>query len=174
MEMTEPASFETLAATHAPALLRLAVMLTGHVVDAEDLLQTTLLRVQRHSDRLVSMEAPAAYLRRTMLNEHLSGLRRLQRRVRTVPLDQRHDSHPAPGADEGLDARDETWRLLATLAPRQRAVLVLRYYEDLPDREIAELLGCGEGTVRSNGSRALATLRRRLTEHQEVTHDVDR
>jgi RNA polymerase sigma-70 factor (sigma-E family) len=168
MEMTERPSFEALAATHAPALLRLAVMLTGQTRDAEDLLQNTLLRVQRHADRLVAMEAPVAYMRRTMLNEHLSALRRLRRAVRTTPLDH-HDPQPAPAADEGLDLRDEAWRLLDTLPPRQRAVLVLRFYEDLPDREIATLLGCGDGTVRSQASRALASLRNRLAATQEVT-----
>jgi RNA polymerase sigma-70 factor (sigma-E family) len=153
-----------LVAARAPALLRLAVMLTGSTADAEDLLQATLLRAQRHADRIAAMNAPAAYLRKTMLHEHLSGVRRLRRRVTTTPL-AGHDvaTDPTPAADQ----RDATWRLLATLPRQQRAVLVLRFYEDLPDREIAETLGCSEPTVRSNASRALATLRTRLTETEE-------
>ena len=66
------------------------------------------------------------------------------------------------------DQRDATWRLLATLPRQQRAVLVLRFYEDLPDREIAEALRCSEATVRSNASRALAALRTRLADNEEA------
>lgn len=164
--MSETEGYAALVAARAPALLRLAVMLTGDRVAAEDLLQATLLRTQRHADRIVAMDAPAAYLRTAMLHEHVSGVRRLRRRVPTTPLEG-HD--PVVGdATAASDRRDATWRLLATLPRQQRAVLVLRFYEDLPDREIAEALGCSEATVRSNASRALATLRTRLTETQEA------
>jgi RNA polymerase sigma-70 factor (sigma-E family) len=158
--------YAALVAARAPALLRLAVMLTGDRTEAEDLLQATLLRTQRHAERIAAMAAPAAYLRRAMLNEHLSGLRRLARRVRTTSL----EGHDVAAADRTAEAdqRDATWRVLATLPRRQRAVLVLRYYEDLPDREIAETLGCSEPTVRSNASRALVTLRARLSETEEA------
>jgi RNA polymerase sigma-70 factor (sigma-E family) len=157
--------YAALVAARAPALLRLAVMLTGDPVEAEDLLQATLLRTQRHADRIAAMAAPAAYLRTAMLREHLSGVRRLRRRVRTVPLSN-HDR--AVDATPAADRRDATWRLLATLPRQQRAVLVLRFYEDLPDREIAEALGCSESTVRSNAARALAALRRRLIDDEEA------
>ncbi|MGA8245292.1 MAG: sigma-70 family RNA polymerase sigma factor [Nocardioides sp.] len=101
-----------------------------------------------------------------MVHEHLSGLRRLRRRVRTSPL----EGHELAGPDDvaGLDRRDAAWRMLAKLPPRQRAVLVLRFYEDLPDRDIAAVLGCSEPTVRSNASRALATLRSRLSDTEEA------
>src|SRR5262249_27519398 len=120
-------------------------MLTGDRLEAEDLLQTTLVHTQRHADRIAAMAAPAAYLRRALVHEHVSGVRRLRRRVRTTSL----DGHDAVAGDEATsaDQRDAAWRLLATLPHRQRAVLVLRFYEDLPDREIAETLGCSEGTV---------------------------
>jgi RNA polymerase sigma-70 factor (sigma-E family) len=153
--------YAEVVAARAPALLRLAVMLTGDRVEAEDLLQATLARTQRHAPRIATMGAPAAYLRRAMIHEHLSGLRRLGRRVRTTPLEG-HDV--AVDATTSVELRDATWRLLSTLPRQQRAVLVLRFYEDLPDREIAEMLGCGEPTVRSNASRGLATLRARLTQ----------
>jgi RNA polymerase sigma-70 factor (sigma-E family) len=164
--VSETEEYAALVAARAPALLRLAVMLTGDRTAAEDLLQATLLRTSRHADRIVAMAAPAAYLRTAMLHEHVSGARRLRRRVRTTPL----EGHDSVAADETAetDRRDATWRLLATLPRQQRAVLVLRFYEDLPDREIAEALGCSEPTVRSNASRALATLRARLTETQEA------
>ncbi len=164
--MSQTEDYAELVAARAPALLRLAVMLTGDRLEAEDLLQTTLLRTQRHADRIAAMAAPAAYLRRAMVHEHISGLRRLRRRVATSSL----EGHDRAGSDEAapVDRRDATWRLLATLPRRQRAVLVLRYYEDLPDREIAAALGCSEPTVRSNASRALASLRLRLTDNEEA------
>jgi RNA polymerase sigma factor (sigma-70 family) len=111
------------------------------------------------------MAAPAAYLRRALVHEHVSGVRRLGRRVRTAPLEgQDVADDQTPTADQ----RDARWRLLSTLPRQQRAVLVLRFYEDLPDRDIAAALGCSEPTVRSNASRALATLRTRLTQTEEV------
>ncbi len=161
---TRPATYAVLVEQRAPALLRLALMLTGDPADAEDLLQATLLRCVRHGDRIVQMDAPAAYLRRVMLNEHTSRGRALRRRIRTVTTP--HDS-PEPVTESAvgeIDHRDEAWSWLATLPPKQRAVLVLRFYEDLPDAQIAGILGCSEGTVRSNASRALASLRTRLLE----------
>ena len=164
--MSQTEEYAALVAARAPALLRLAVMLTGDRSEAEDLLQATLVRTQRHAERIAAMAAPAAYLRRALVHEHVSGLRRLRSRVRTGAL----EGHDGPGADEAasVDRRDATWRLLATLPRQQRAVLVLRFYEDLPDREIAEALGCSEPTVRSNASRALASLRNRLAENEEA------
>lgn len=160
MRVTEADTFEALVAARAPALLRLAHMLTGSVQDAEDLLQQTLVKGHRHADRLLTMNAPAAYLRRIMVNEHTSGVRmRARRPVTTSLLD--HDLPSRDGAEQ-VDERDAAWRLFATLPRRQRAVLVLRIYEDLTDPQIADLLGCSEGTVRSNASRALKTLRERL------------
>lgn len=151
----------TVATAVAPGLLRLAVMLTGSREDAEDLLQTTFLRAQRHSHRIVGMSVPAAYLRRIMLNEHVSSGRR--RRLQTVPLTE------ARGADTAAPAESEqhVWGWLATLPRQQRAVLVLRYYEDLPDGEIATLVGCSPATVRSHASRGLAALRTVLTAAKE-------
>lgn len=164
--MSETQGYAALVAARAPALLRLAVMLTGDRAEAEDLLQSTLLHTQRHADRIAAMAAPAAYLRRALVHEHLSGLRRLRSRVRTTPLEG-HD--PVVEDDSGrVERRDTTWRLLSTLPRQQRAVLVLRFYEDLPDRDIAETLGCGESTVRAHASRALATLRDQLSRTEEV------
>lgn len=155
-------SYDDLVTAYAPALLRLAVMLTGDRADAEDLLQSTLLRTVRHADRIAGMDAPAAYLRRVMLNENLSRGRRLRSRVRTV-LTEGPVDRAVPSAAEAVDRRDEAWAWLAGLRPQQRAVLVLRYYEDLPDAEIAAVLGCSESTVRSHAFRGLASLRERLT-----------
>jgi RNA polymerase sigma-70 factor (sigma-E family) len=161
-EIAGARSYDDVVAAYAPALLRLAVMLTGDPSDAEDLLQSTLLRTVRHAERVASMAAPAAYLRRVMLNEHLSHGRRLGRRVRTVSSEVTSYHPPVPSGADTVDSRDETWAWLAGLRPQQRAVLVLRYYEDLPDAEIAGVLGCSESTVRSHAFRGLASLRERL------------
>lgn len=164
MTQQEP-SYADLAAARRPALLRLAVMLTGDAEVAQDLVQATLMNASRHGDRVAGMTAPAAYLRRALVNEHLSWRRKLKRQPPPVPL-----TVEPPGADpmQRVDLRDQTWRLLATLPKQQRTVLALRYYEDLSDPEIAEVLGCSEGTVRSHASRALATLRAQLPS-SEVT-----
>jgi RNA polymerase sigma-70 factor (sigma-E family) len=167
MTVADPEEYAALVAARAPALLRLAVMLTGSRLEAEDLLQATLVRTQRHSDRIPGMGAPAAYLRRALVHEHVSGLRRLQRRVRTAPLEG-HDVEEVADPVAAVDRRDTTWRLLATLPPRQRAVLVLRFYEDLPDGDVAAALGCSESTVRAHAARALAALRAELSRTEEV------
>jgi RNA polymerase sigma-70 factor (sigma-E family) len=159
----ESRTYADVVAAHAPALLRLAVMLTGGRDDAEDLLQSAFLRAARHGERIAAMGAPAAYLRRVLVNEHVSQGRRSARRVRTVP--EVADA-VAPDPGDPVAAQDEAWRWLATLGAHQRAVLALRYYEDLPDAEIAELLGCPESTVRSHAHRGLAALRSRLTGEQ--------
>jgi RNA polymerase sigma-70 factor (sigma-E family) len=143
--------FEEFAAARLPALLRYAVLLTGDREQARDIVQDVLTRVLVKWDRIGRFEEPYAYVRRMVTNEHLSWRRR--RRLRTVPLDV--DPPIATAESPG----DEMWQLLATLPRQQRAVLVLRFYEGLSDQEIADVLGCRPGTVRSNASRALAALR---------------
>lgn len=141
-------------------------MLTGDPSDAEDLLQASFVRSLKHADRIETMNAPAAYLRRVLVNEHTSRGRRKSRRVRTV-AESADRPESASTAGPAIEHRDEAWRWLATLPPRQRAVLVLRFYEDLPDADIADVLGIGEGTVRSNASRGLAALRMHLGQKEE-------
>lgn len=147
------AEWAEVATALAPGLLRLAVMLTGSSHDAEDLLQATFARAQRHGDRIAGMAAPGAYLRRIMVNEHVSQRRR--HRLRTVPITEAAAVSVEPRSTVG----DDLWPVLATLPRQQRAVLVLRYYEDLPDGEIAALIGCSPATVRSHASHGMARLR---------------
>lgn len=147
----------------SPGLMKLAYMLCGNQHAAEDLLQATFARAWRHSERIAAMAAPAAYLRRIMINEHSSQHRR--RQLATVPLDA--DLDPAAPTASRADDRDEAWRWLATLPPRQRTVLVLRFYEDVPDQKIAQLIGCTQATVRSHASHGLAALRTLLTDGKE-------
>lgn len=156
--------FDALVVARSPALLRLALMLTGNLADAEDLLQTALLRAYGQRGRLVEMAAPAAYLRRIVVNEHLRAGRHAASRPRTTTLEG--IDAPAPAEPDPAE-HDAVWRLLAALPRQQRAVLALRYYEGLPDAEIADLLDIGESTVRSTAHRALFALRARLAETPE-------
>jgi RNA polymerase sigma-70 factor (sigma-E family) len=146
-----PETFDAYVAARYAALLRTAYLLTGNHHDAEDLVQTALVKAvgvwRRIEDR------PDAYVRRILVNENVSRWRR--HRGREVLTDRTPDAVvPDPGP-EALAMREA----LATLAPRQRAVVVLRYYEDLTERETAEVLGVAVGTVKSQARDALARLR---------------
>ena len=153
--------FEEFAAARLPALLRLAAVLCGDRELARDLVQEVLTRALVRWGRIGGLDEPYAYVRTMLANEYVSLRRR--RTVRTVPLtyEAMHGpkapvhADPASGFGEG----DALWQRLASLPRQQRAVIVLRYYEGLSDPEIADVLGCRPGSVRSNASRALATLR---------------
>jgi len=144
--------FEDFTAARLPALLRYAMLLSGHREDARDIVQEVLARALVKWDRVGSVDEPYAYVRRMVTNEFLS--RRRRRKVTTVSLDQAPELVGNPPED-----RDDLRQLLAGLPRQQRAVLVLRYYEGLTDTEIGEALGCRVTTVRGYASRALASLR---------------
>ncbi|GAB3187956.1 RNA polymerase sigma-70 factor (sigma-E family) [Micromonospora palomenae] len=158
-------TYEEFADSRLTALLRYAVMLTGDPHQAQDLVQDTMVRVQLNWRRVARADSPERYVRRMLTNQYVDWRRGSW--MRRVLLRGEPDESTPPAADHAQDAvdRDQVWSLLARLPRRQRASLVLRYYEDLPDAEIAEILGCAVGTVRSSISRALATLR---AEHLEV------
>jgi len=147
------------------SLLRFAYLLTGDHGLAEDLLQSSLIKVYLSWDRIRDRAALEGYTRTVMTRTQLSWWRRPARRevlgVEPTERAVRDDHH----IDElgWVDERDELWALLATLGPRQRAVLVLRFYEDLSEAEIARVLGCTTGTVKSQLSRGLARLRERMS-----------
>jgi RNA polymerase sigma-70 factor (sigma-E family) len=143
-----------------PRLVRTAYAVSGDRGLAEDAVQTAFAKAYRSWRRISRMEAPEAYLRRMAINEVLSN-RRLARHRHEVSR-ERLPEHSDVGGMETTPAHDEMWRALAALPPRQRAVLVLRYYEDLSEQQIAEALGCRPGTVKSQASAALASLRSRL------------
>jgi RNA polymerase sigma-70 factor (sigma-E family) len=141
------------------ALLRLAYLLCGDPHTAEDIVQDALVRAHRRWDRVTQAGSPDAYVRRIVVNQHRSWRRRqgsteVAVEPSTVPPSAVAD------AQDMLATRDLTWRLLRELSEHQRAVLVLRYYEDLSDADIAALLDCAPGTVRSLAARAFAHLRR--------------
>ncbi|GAA2706224.1 SigE family RNA polymerase sigma factor [Micromonospora olivasterospora] len=153
--------FREFVAARSGALLRTAYLLAGDWATAEDLLQTALTKTYLAWKRLGGIEAIEPYARRVMVNTSTSWWRRRWHGERpTEVLPER------AGADEierQLD-RDVLWRHLRALPSRQRAVLVLRYYEDMSEAQTAALLEISPGTVKSQTSRALATLRRRLGE----------
>lgn len=146
-----------LMSTSGDRLLGLAYQLCHDRAGAEDLVQEALTRVYGSwLRRAPQVEHAEAYVRRAIVNEYLRR-RRLRASSEVITADV--PELPEPGFADAVADRDELWTALGTLAPRQRAVLVLRYYEQLPDGEIAALLGAREGTIRSLASRALATLR---------------
>ncbi|MER7209954.1 SigE family RNA polymerase sigma factor [Streptosporangium sp. NPDC000239] len=148
--------FADFVAARGDALYRYGYVLTGNAEDAADLTQEALMRLGNAWPRIKKKDDPEGYVRTTMARLHISIWRRLRRErlVAAVPEGAHADVHP-----------DETglWNELRGLPPKQRAVLVLRYYEDLSDQEIADLLGISRGTVRSQAFRALEKLRVRMT-----------
>jgi RNA polymerase sigma-70 factor (sigma-E family) len=149
--------FTAFVEARGAALFRCAMALTGHRQQAEDLLQTVLARAFRHW-RKVSQGQPEAYLRRAMYRQQASFWRRGLHRREVVSAEV-PERAAGPDGTAGVDLTLTLRRALDRLAPKYRAVLVLRYFEDLPDAEIAQVLGCAESTVRSQAHRALARLR---------------
>jgi len=151
-------TFEEFAATRMPALLAFAAVLAGDRAGAEDLAQEVLVRAYLRWDKISRLDRPEWYVRKMILNEFLSWRRRSRRQATAAGLDTDRASS-APDHAELYGEREALLSRLGQLPRRQRAVLVLRYYEDRDDAEIAKLLGCTPGTVRGYASRALAALR---------------
>jgi RNA polymerase sigma-70 factor (sigma-E family) len=159
MQAAADVSFEEWVAVRGAALLRFADALCGDPHRAEDLVQSALAKVLGRWSRVVSMAHPEAYVKAVIVNDYLGWWRRRSRTELTMstPPEGRDGRCRDLAGDQA--SRDAAWQLLARLPRQQRAVLVLRYYEDLPDEQIAEILGCAASTVRSNATRALAALR---------------
>ena len=138
------------------ALLRTARLLSaGDRHAAEDLLQTALERAYVAWPRIERHEAHEAYVRSIMTRAAIDRTRSRQRRGEVLT----DDVPESPSTPTGPEDRDAVWTLLASLSPRQRAVLVLRYYEDLSEAQIAETLGCTPGTVKAHAARGVALMR---------------
>ncbi|GIF73565.1 DNA-directed RNA polymerase sigma-70 factor [Asanoa siamensis] len=133
--------------------LRLAMLLTGDRWQAEELLQDSLVKMYERWRKLSQHEDPHAYLRRVLVNNRVSMWRRLRRESLVGDLPDR------PAAERADSDADDLRGVLMSLPPRQRAVVMLRLYEDLSERQIAQVLGCSVGTVKSQYSRALEKLR---------------
>jgi RNA polymerase sigma-70 factor (sigma-E family) len=152
--------FEEYMAARQPSLLRTAYLLTGDRHTAEDLVQTSLAKLYLAWDKVQKRELVDGYVRRIMVNEHNSLWRRAWKR-REVPTDSMPDTvGVADRTDDGTSAA--LWEFVQTLPRKQRAVVVLRFYEDLSEAEVADVLGISVGTVKSQSSRALAALRERV------------
>lgn len=135
-------------------LTRFAYLVCADRGLAEDLVQDAFTALYRRFGEVLPLDAPVAYARRAIVNGHISSTRK---RSAVLTATGALPEYAIDAVDHG--EQDAMWRRLATLPERQRAVLVLRYYADLSDREIADTLDCREGTVRSLAARAFATLR---------------
>jgi RNA polymerase sigma-70 factor (sigma-E family) len=150
--------FEEFAATRLPAVLRFAGVLTADRGLAEDVVQEVLIRTNKGWERIGQLDRPELYVRKMIVNEFLSWRRRSWRLLPGGSADE-IDNRVTPDHADRHAERDALLSELGKLPRRQRAVLVLRYYEGLSDQEIADVLGCAPGTVRGYASRALAALR---------------
>ena len=162
-------SFEEFVRARTGALARVAYLLTGDHHLAEDLVQQALLRVAGRWPALVARGDPDAYVRRVMYHQHVSWWRRRE------PLTSRHEvphrATPDPG--DAVVAAVAVRQALVRLGPRQRAVLILRYFEDLSEARTAEILGISVGTVKSQARDGLARLRELAPELSALT-EVER
>jgi RNA polymerase sigma-70 factor (sigma-E family) len=151
--------FREFVAARSADLLRTAYFLSGgDIHDAQDLLQSALIATARRWSRIVKRDQAEAYVRRAMARQQINRWRSRTRRPET--LVSTPPEHPTDRDEQvGVDLRPGLMAALRTLPPRQRAVVVLRYYEDRPEAEVAELLGISVGTVRSQSAKALAKLR---------------
>ncbi len=149
--------FRSYVAARSPALMRTAYALTGNRADAEDLLQTALAKTYLSWTRIREREAVDGYVRRVMVNTQTSWWRR--RRVDERPTGELPERSTGRDDTADHDLHDALWTALSTLPKRQRAMVVLRYYEDLSEAETAAVMGVSVGTVKSATSRALARLR---------------
>jgi RNA polymerase sigma-70 factor (sigma-E family) len=163
----ETPEFDEWVAQRGAALLRFAYLLTRDHARAEEAVQDALIAAYSRWSRICRVQDPEAYVRRSIVNADISRWRRfLRRETPTADL-----VPPGSGPDhaEAQAEQDAVWTLCATLPTKQRAAVILRYYEDLPDAEIAAILDCSAATVRSQIHRALAALRTTLTTAEEAT-----
>ncbi len=164
--------FDQFVSDNLEQLLKTAYLITWDAGEAEDLVQECLFKVARRWPRVRGMAQPRAYARRVLVNLAVDdGRGRARRRGEldgVVPV----SDDPARDLLAGLETRAELLDALARLTPRQRAVLVLRYFNDLTEAQTAEVLGCSPGTVKSNASRGLARLREVLAPVPNPTREL--
>jgi RNA polymerase sigma-70 factor (sigma-E family) len=157
MNVREHMAFADYVRSRGGMLLRSALALTGgNRADAEDLVQATLIKAYQAWDRINDLAAVDTYVRRAMVNTHISGWRK--RRVDEYPTDEIPDQ-PSADPSEERDLRDVVQRALDRLPRQMRAAVMLRYYDDMTEPEVAAALGVTVGTVKSTVARAVAKLR---------------
>lgn len=166
MRPADDADFTEFVAAASRRLLRGAYLITGDLDEAQDLLQTALERTYQRWSWVRRRDSPEAYARKILVNAATDTWRR--KRARNVRLDEAQ----LPALEDpdlaGLPGRDALLRRVRELPARQRAVLVLRYYDDLTELETARVLGCSVGTVKSQHARAMARLRRQLPDRRSL------
>jgi RNA polymerase sigma-70 factor (sigma-E family) len=158
-----PPSFDEWVAARGPDLLRFGYVVTGSQHAAEDAVQDALARACEKWGRVGRTRDPDSYVRRMVVNAHISRWRRTRRES---PVESFRDDASAADPTDAVGIGDAVWSVCRELPPRQRAAVVLRFYEDLEYAEIATLLGCSEATARSHVHRALGALRARLGEEE--------
>lgn len=161
MRAADDADFTAFVAASSRRLLRGAYLITGDLAEAEDLLQTALERAYRRWPSIRRTEVPEAYVRKIVVTSAINGARR--RKVSCSPLDGAEPPGVPDREVEGTASRLALLALVRQLPAGQRAVLVLRYFDDLTEAETARLLGCTVGTVKSQHARAMARLRELVT-----------
>ncbi|MBT2449867.1 SigE family RNA polymerase sigma factor [Streptomyces sp. ISL-43] len=157
MQAEEEAQFHSFVAARWSHLVRTAYLLTGDPHDAEDVTQTALAKAYRSWRRVSRMDSPEAYVRRMLVTCNSDRFRKrrvAERLTASVP-----DTSAGDNAVAWADERSVLMEALAQLPARQRAVVVMRYWEDLSEAETADVLGCSQGTVKSQASKALVKLR---------------
>jgi RNA polymerase sigma-70 factor (sigma-E family) len=142
-----------------PAMVRLAYGLTGDLGHAEDVAQAAFARAYASWSRVARTGDPDAYVRRIVINENNTRFRKRRVTERLVDAVPEPGGHPSPGPADALGDNEALLKALRALGPRQRAVIVLRFWMDMSEAETAAALGCSVGTVKSQASRALAALR---------------
>jgi RNA polymerase sigma-70 factor (sigma-E family) len=162
------ADFDQFVTASSDALLRTAYLVAWDPVEAEDLVQECLLAVARRWPRVRRMDHPHAYARQVLVNLALDGAQRRTRRHQELIGDADRTLAAVPDESSArrlhaVGVRSELVHALGVLPPRQRAVLVLRYFEDLSEAQVAELLGCSVGTVKSTASWGLTRLQAALS-----------
>jgi RNA polymerase sigma-70 factor (sigma-E family) len=150
------ADFREFVRSRRRALLRSAYLLTGNLADAEDLVQSALAKTFQAWNRIEDRKALDGYVRRAIVNTHISWWRR--RRVDEYPTDEIPDK-PVADTSDSSELHDTLQRAIDRLPQRMRAAVVLRYFEDMSEAEVADVLGVSPGTVKSTVSRAVAKLR---------------
>lgn len=158
MSAGDRVAFGEYVRSRSQALLRAAQAMTGNRTDAEDLLQATLVKAYQSWDRIDDQAALDTYVRRVMVNTHISGWRR--RRVDEYPTDDLPDSPSAEDATRDSDLHDVVQRAIDRLPRQMRAAVMLRFYDDMTEPEVAAALGVSVGTVKSTVARAVAKLRK--------------
>lgn len=176
MKRTSPAAkdaeFSDYMAARQPSLLRTAYLLTGDRHAAEDLVQTALAKLYLSWDKVQRRDLVDGYVRRIMVNENNSLWRRTWKR-KEVTTDEVPERGAVPASVRDHGEKSALWDFVQTLPTKQRAVIVLRYYEDLSEAEIADVLGISVGTVKSQASRALASMRQRVHTRPTLSKDAE-